>query len=168
MLQQDWSVRGEQFELKGEHEEKCWDFMIFFKISFDIKILKLCCIRGLCKCAPPPVSPDPWLTHNIIVSLIRDQILHSPDNALAQVTHQASDWLTWGHVTRMPASDWSPGHSVTCHMWLTWNVSHWVGGGRTAHNLAFFVSSCQADINNSVQEINVNFNWCLTRFKWSY
>ena len=106
---------------------KCRNFSLKFLL-----ILKLCCIRGLCKCSPP----DPWLTHNIIVSLIRDQILHSPDNALAQVTLQASDWLTRGHVTRMLASDWSPGQSVTCHKWLTWNVSHWVGGPHiTWHSL---------------------------------
>ena len=105
------------------------------------------------------LSPDPWLTHNIIVTLIRDQILHSPDNALVL----ASDWLTHGHVTQMLASDWS---ADECHMSQVTYLECVTLSGRTAHNLAFFVShvSCQEDINNSIQ-VTENLNCCLTHWK---
>ena len=149
---------GEQFELKGKHRtskirsvETSWFSLLNI---FDIK--KSWNWNWSERCANLPVprgefslSLDPWLTHNIIVSLIRDQILHSPGNALlAQVTPaQASDWLTRGHVTRMPASDWLTRGHVTrmpasdwspdeCHMSRVTYLECVTLSGRTAHNLA--------------------------------
>ena len=104
--------------------------------------------------SPSPLIPD-W--HTISLStLIRDQILDSPDNALAPGhpdTRSHSPLIGWLLVTWHDlASDWP---AEECHMSQVTYLECVTESGRTAHNLAFFVS-CQlsGDINTGDSQIH--------------
>ena len=104
-------------------------------------------------------SPDPWLTHNIIV--------HTPH--WSEIKYLTPLIMHWLHVTLTPghthlwladswsrdtilASDWP---AEECHMSQVTYLECVTESGRTAHNLAFFVS-CQlsGDINTGDSQIH--------------
>ena len=84
-----------------------------------------------------PLIPD-WHTISLSawseIKYFTPLIMHWPGGHTL-----APHWLTPGHVTRMLASDWS---ADECHMSQVTYLECVTLSGRTAHNLAFFVSSC--------------------------